>query len=137
MTEKELKTNILAESDASVIMYGISASVGLEEAVKNREEYKEWQGCPDIQKELIDFAKFGNQYKEPVSDDLEEAAQNWWKKTRLKSDLSGMPVNAFKAGAQWNKEKLIEKAYNYIINYCPLDYDVEGFANDFKKAMGE
>ena len=41
--------------------------------------------------------------EEPVSEDLEEAAQQWYDSTKFKSDLSGTPIGAFKAGAKWQK----------------------------------
>ena len=44
--------------------------------------------------------------EEPVSEDLEEASVEWFNSVKYKSDLSGTPINAFKAGAQWQKDKL-------------------------------
>ena len=43
--------------------------------------------------------------EEPVVEDLEEAAQQWYDSTKFKSDLSGTPIDAFKAGAKWQKEQ--------------------------------
>lgn len=87
-------------------------SVGLEEAVKNRDEYKEWQGSPDIQKELIDFAKFGNQYKEPVSEGLEKAAEKimpskycWSGDGSTTLYTKEQMKEFFKAGAKWQKQQ--------------------------------
>ena len=55
--------------------------------------------------------------EEPVSKDLEEAAQNWWEKTRLKSDLSGNPINSFKAGAKWKEEQMMKGAVDAEVTY--------------------
>lgn len=71
--------------------------------------------------------------EEPVSKDLEEAAQNWWKKTRLKSDLSGMPVNAFKTGAQWKNEKFIEKACEFFEDHLCCYIEAQDFLIDLPR----
>lgn len=102
----------------SVIMYGMSASVGFEEAVKNRKEYKEWQGSPDIQRELIDFAKFGNQYQEPVSEDLGEYVNELSKQFPEVSfaKLSRIAVRV----AKWQKEHDIEKTCKWLNDNVPI-----------------
>ena len=61
-----------------IIMYGLNGNVGLEDAVKERELYKDYQGDPERQEEFMDFAKFGNQYKESASKDLEEEIENFF-----------------------------------------------------------
>ena len=57
---------------------------------------------------LLDF--INSLPKEPVSKNLEEAAQQWYDSTKFKSDLSGTPIGAFKAGASWKKEEMMVKA---------------------------
>lgn len=47
--------------------------------------------------------------EEPVSNDLEEAAVEWYNSVKYKSDLSGTPISAFKAGAKWQKEQMASK----------------------------
>lgn len=86
----------------TILLYGLSGSVGIEEAVKETEEYKEWQGDPERQQSFIDFAKFGANYKHKTSKDLEEAAEEW--------DESLYRSDAFIAGAQWQKEHLWKDA---------------------------
>ena len=96
--------NSLQEEPVSntILLYGLSGSVGIEEAVKETEEYKEWQGDPERQQSFIDFAKFGANYKHHTSKDLEEAAEEW--------DESLYRSDAFIAGAQWQKEHLWKDA---------------------------
>lgn len=65
--------------------------------------------------------------EEPVSKDLEEAAQNWWEKTRLKSDLSGNPINSFKAGAKWKEEQMMKD----VVLETTIIKDCDGCAEDF------
>lgn len=36
---------------------------------------------------------------------LDEAALQWWDSVKFYSDLSGTPINAFKAGAEWMEGK--------------------------------
>ena len=43
---------------------------------------------------------------EQANNDLEEAAVDWHNSVKYKSDLSGTPISAFKAGAEWQKEHL-------------------------------
>jgi hypothetical protein len=90
----------------TILLYGLSGSVGIEEVVKETEEYKEWQGDPERQQSFIDFAKFGANYKHKTSKDLEEVATKYAQDKHL-------PVQtwqAFKAGAQWQKENLWKDA---------------------------
>ena len=58
--------------------------------------------------EILDF--IDSLQEEPVSVDLEEAAVEWFNSVKYKSDLSGTPINAFKAGAKWQKEKDLNAA---------------------------
>ena len=55
----------------TTLLYGLSGSVGIEEAVRETEEYREWQGDPERQQSFIDFAKFGANYKHYTSKDLD------------------------------------------------------------------
>ena len=62
---------------------------------------------------LLDF--INSLPKEPVSKDLEEAAQQWYDSTKFKSDLSGTPIGAFKAGASWKKEEMMKDTVDAFI----------------------
>lgn len=96
----------------------LSDSVGIEEAVKETEEYKEWQGDPERQQSFIDFAKFGANYKHHTSKDLEEKlkdyayqvaydlSNDWLKENATWDDVE----TAVKLGAQWQKEHILKDA---------------------------
>ena len=99
--------------------------------------------------------------EEPVSNDLEEAAHSYVDTTIEWFDSEGNPCcyPAFKAGAQWQKErdqstielaedhaylagqeKIIEKACEWLNNFYSEDrhcYFVEEDIDNFKKAMEE
>lgn len=97
-------------NQSPVIMYGLSCSVGLEDAVKGRELYKEYQGDPERQEEFLDFAKFGNQYQEHNEDLEEEILCSWeddshtlWPKCPY-SDFK----NIARYFAEWQKKKDLE-----------------------------
>lgn len=87
--------------------------------------------------------------EEPVSEDLEEAAKNWWEGTRFKSDLSGTPINAFKEGSKWNGKHLINKACEWLVDNIygyveesqkysdGYSIDLSSLVIDFRKAMEE
>ena len=62
---------------------------------------------------LLDF--INSLPKEPISDELEEAAQQWYDSTKFKSDLSGTPIGAFKAGASWKKEEMMKDTVDAFI----------------------
>lgn len=56
--------------------------------------------------------------EEHVSEDLEEASVEWFNSVKYKSDLSGTPINAFKAGAQWQEKQdqsIIELAEDHAM----------------------
>ena len=69
---KEVKEEPVSNT---ILLYGLSGGVGIEEAVKETEEYKEWQGDPERQQSFIDFAKFGANYKHHTNKDLEKEIQ--------------------------------------------------------------
>ena len=66
--------------------------------------------------------------EEPVSNDLEEAANtyvdNWYKLNNLDKESYPIDVeiskNDFKAGAKWHKEQMIDKACNYLFSHMGL-----------------
>ena len=63
---------------------------------------------PVNKQNLSNVERTGKDWKEePVSEDLEKAYLEWYNSVKYKSDLSGTPINAFKAGAQWQKEQII------------------------------
>lgn len=71
--------------------------------------------------------------EEPVSNDLEEAAKNYeedaiFYAARRISDF-------FKAGAQWQKEQLIEKACVFLKSTDFYKYYNREFVKEFVKAM--
>ena len=96
----------------------LSDSMGIEEAVKETEEYKEWQGDPERQQSFIDFAKFGANYKYHTSKGLEDKlkdyayqvaydlSNDWLKENATWDDVE----TAVKLGAQWQKEHLLKDA---------------------------
>ena len=88
--------------------------------------------------------------EEPVSNNLKEAAHLYVDTTIEYFDSEGNPCcySAFIAGAQWQKERLIEKACEWLKENkdhpfiecedpCLSGYLTDEFIEDFKKAMEE
>ena len=94
--------------------------------------------------------------EEPVSNDLEEAANtyvdNWYKLNNLDKESYPIDVeiskNDFKAGAKWHKEQMIDKACNYLFSHMGLfatffdddiveDIERSEFIKKFRIAMEE
>lgn len=70
---------------------------------------------------LEGIADFIDSMKEdPVSKELEEAAVEWFNSVKYKSDLSGTPINAFKAGTKWKELQMMSKAIDGEIGYWNL-----------------
>ena len=76
--------------------------------------------------------------EEPISNDLEEAAKIYEEDAVFYA--SRRISDYFKAGAQWQKEQMIEKACVWLNNFYSEDrhcYFVEEDIDNFKKAMEE
>lgn len=67
------------------------------------------QAMAEIQAQSMALAH-GCPKEELVSNDLEEAAVDWHNSVKYKSDLSGTPISAFKAGAEWKMNHLWKDA---------------------------
>ena len=69
----------------------------------------------------IDTLEVKEVKEEPVSEDLEEASVEWFNSVKYKSDLSGTPISAFKAGAEWQKKQMVNDAmdieYDNLVAY--------------------
>ena len=77
--------------------------------------------------------------EEPVSNDLEEASDNYvGHAPEIDEDLSCfIRRNAFIAGAQWKKEQMITKACVFLESTDFCKYYNKEFVEEFKKAMEE
>ena len=91
----------LVEEDRLLNEHGGEYSGLEEDGIDSNEYYR------IITERVINILKKNNNYmqEEPVSEELEDAAVEWFNSIKYKSDLSGTPINAFKAGAKWQKEK--------------------------------
>ena len=71
---------------------------------------------------FLDTLEMKEVEEEPVSNDLEEAAENYvGHAPEIGEDLSCFTNrNAFIAGAQWQKEQMIDKACNYLFSHMGL-----------------
>ena len=100
----------------------------------------------------IETLDFLNSLEEPVSNDLEEAAMQYAKSKHKDTTLQQIVSWDFKAGAQWQKEQMIDKACDWLAdNYskyiitkglatifrATIDFDTIRMIEDFKKAMEE
>ena len=87
----------------------------------------------DLLVNSINILEMKEANEEPVSNDLEEAAKNYeedaiFYAARRISDF-------FKAGAQWQKEQLIEKACVFLKSTDFYKYYNREFVKEFVKAM--
>lgn len=71
---------------------------------------------------FLDTLEMEETEEEPISNDLEEAADNYvGHAPEIDEDLSCFTKrNAFIAGAQWQKEQMIDKACNYLFSHMGL-----------------
>ena len=60
--------------------------------------------------------------KEPVSEDLEDASRNYADDEEYGDDIYFAIKGAFKAGAQWQKEKTIRKACEWLRTHRDDDF---------------
>ena len=80
--------------------------------------------------------------KEPVSEDLEEAAMQYAKSKHEDAVLQQIVSWDFKAGVQWQKEHLMDKACEWLEEHL-LDFwsqkitNTDYFIEDFKQAMNK
>ena len=105
---------------------------------------------------ILDTLEVKEVEEEPVSKDLEEAANtyvdNWYKLNNLDKESYPIDVeiskNDFKAGAKWHKEQMIDKACNYLFSHMGLfvtffdddiveDIERSEFIKKFRIAMEE
>ena len=73
-------------------------------------------------------------------EEREQAAKNYWDESKYKSDLSGFPIEAFKAGAAWADRTMLDKACEWLDRYFEnkvFKTQRELIINDFKKYMEE
>jgi hypothetical protein len=131
MTQYINKSTIKAEIERLVKEYRLSNSA---EAKYRCEAYGE----------LLDF--INSLQEEPVSEDLEEAADNYvGHAPEIDEDLSCFTKrNAFIAGAKWKKEPMIERACEYMRNHIDKQLTIyheqtwkkrDEFIKDFKNYM--
>lgn len=86
---------------------------------------------------FLDTLEAKEMQEEPVSNDLEEAVHLYVDTTIEYFDSEGNPCcyPAFKAGAQWQKEQLIEKACVFLKSTDFYKYYNREFVKEFVKAM--
>lgn len=94
-------------------------------------------------KDFIDTLEVKEVEEEAVSNDLEEAAKNHKSAIHIVSPQWTSEVEkAFKAGAEWQKEQIIDKACEWLEEHL-LDFwsqritNTDYFIEDFKQAMEE
>lgn len=81
--------------------------------------------------------------EESVSEELEVAAMKWFNSVKYKSDLSGTPTNAFKAGAKWGKNQAmaeIQAQSMALAHGCPKEPVSENlgeYINELSKQIPE
>lgn len=87
----------------------VSGNIDFEqELYKAFGQVKDFTLCMQIAKRFYDMGKNSKDSQEPVSDDLEDAAEDYCKSTLVGSH--SIKKNAFKAGAQWQKGQMMAKA---------------------------
>ncbi len=91
-------------------------------------------------KELLEF--IDSDTEEPVSEDLEEAAEKHALQCHSKKAsvaTLAASIYDFRAGANWQKEQLIDKTCEWLLNniryYSTNALGAEYMCNDFRKAM--
>lgn len=126
MTDKEKIRQEVEKLKSNLIHGACSSQVAMETRCKE-EAYNEVLAILDtMQEESVSKQKLSNNQrtgkigKKPVSEDLENAAVEWFNSVKYKSDLSGTPINAFMAGAKWQKEHLMKDAVDGEIGYWNL-----------------
>lgn len=126
MTDKIQKIREGIEKLKSNLIYGACSSQVAMETRCKEEAYNEVLAILDTMQE------------EPVSEELNNAAVEWFNSVKYKNDLSGTPIEGFKAGAKWQKEqmlkesKLAEKKDDDMLTIAYMDGVEEG-----KKIMQE
>lgn len=113
MEQYILKSALLAEIEKKkkLLPWGSCASqISMECNCKN-EAYDDVISLLDT----LEVKEILSLQEEPVNEELEEAAQQWYDSTKFKSDLSGTPIGAFKAGASWKKEEMMKDTVDAFI----------------------
>ena len=89
--------------------------------------------------EALDTLEVKEANEKPASNDLEEAAHSYVDTTIEYFDSEGSPCcySAFIAGAQWQKEQLIEKMCVFLESTDFCKYYNKEFVEEFVKAMEE
>lgn len=110
---------------------------GLEDIKKDREWTTAELGDVACCKQTLAF--IDSLQEDPVSNDLEEAANNYvGHAPEIDEDLSCfIKRNAFIAGAKWQKEQMIAKACVFLESTDFCKYYNREFIEEFKKAMEE
>ena len=95
-----------------------------------------------LKEQFLDTLEVKEVQEEPVSNDLEEAATKYARKQVANPDYPTYNdeyemVCAFEAGAQWQKEEIIDKACEWLENYFKGVSSGTVYLEDFKKAIKE
>ena len=108
----------------------IKAEIERRKKTWNHQDPQYVAGGKDVCDYLLGF--IDSLEEEPVSNDLEKAAIEAFKQI-VDSDKNSF-LEIFKAGAQWRKQQIIDKAFKYINYQLNLPSD---FEQHFRKAVGE
>lgn len=81
-------------------------------------------------------------------EEIKQASENYYNEVKYLSDLSAFPIAAFKAGAEWADETMIDKvcefirinAYKYrqlkfVKNKATFDFRTDRLIEDLRKSM--
>lgn len=139
--EKLEKIKKLAD-DMYYAAANLGANVGSGERLrKTMEDYHKFiiheynKEEPVSEQNLSNVERIGKNWKEPVS----EAAEDY-----SKSTLVGSPYikkNAFKAGANWQKEQMMDKILSWLNNnvrdWIDMPYDQNAFIRQLENIMND
>ena len=142
MTNKE---KILSEIERLMYAYNLEADIAAsEDAIEEKIAQEKYELC----KRMLSF--INSLPEEPVSEDLDEAAEvygytNWQSDDYHEGAAEGLPFDAightekcFKDGAQWNNERVIKKACNWLKKHGGFTLGFPGAeVKDFLKYMEE
>lgn len=66
-------------------------------------------------------------------EEREQSAKNYWDESKYKSDLSGFPIEAFKAGAEWADRTMIDKTCRWLLEHGMTQHVIERYRKDMEE----
>jgi hypothetical protein len=117
MTDKEKLKEIkkLADSMYYAAMYLTTDASRLHKAMDEYHKFiiHEWREEPVSEQNLSNVERTVKNWKEPVSEDLEEAANDYG--IRQGAELKPFAIKFFKAGAKWQCEQMMKDAVDGLV----------------------